>query len=401
MTRGGIGSYDDGCADSLSLVLRAPYVVTTTADSGAGSLRAAIVAGNLITFDPNVFAPSSAPYTIALFSALPILSSNISIVGPGKGVLTVQRSTASGTPQFGIFTISNGTGIGPNVSLSGLTITKGMATSGGGIRSISAGLLVTDCVITGNQSNEGGGGILKQFGTLTMNRCTVSGNSAGTTAVVGAGGGIANLDGPATLNSCTVSNNTSNYLGGGIYSQGGILSRIWVLVNCTISGNTTTSNGMAGGVESDSYPAPFSPSQPANVSLSSCTLNNVGGNIAISNNGNGSNLTLGNTIIRSAGSGATVMASESATVTSLGYNMTDDGGGGFLNQPGDRVNTDPMLGPLQDNGGPSFTHALLAGSLAIDKGKTNLSTDQRGAPRPVDDPDSASGGGNESDIGAF
>jgi hypothetical protein len=398
------GAFNDGYADSLSLVLRAPYVVTTTADSGTGSLREAIGAGNTITFDPNVFAAASAPHTIALLSALPTLSSNISIIGPGKGVLTVQRSTASGTPQFGIFSISNGTGTGPEVSLSGLTISNGMGTSGGGISSLNASLVVNDCIITGNQSSGGGGGILKQFGTLTMNQCTVSGNSGdnppGSPLLFG-GGGIANFDGNVTLNNCTVSNNTTHHLGGGLYNHGGTVSTTLSLVNCTISGNSAIGKFASGGGIYSNSRSTFSP-QPANLSLSSCTLNhNIGGNIIVSNGGLSANLTLGSTIVRSGGSGATITSGGGATVTSLGYNMTDDGGGGFLSQTGDRVNTDPMLGPLQDNGGPTFTHALLPGSLAIDKGNTNLTTDQRGAPRPVDDPTSASGGGNNSDIGAF
>ena len=60
------------------------------------------------------------------------------------------------------------------------------------------------------------------------------------------------------------------------------------------------------------------------------------------------------------------------TVTSYGYNVSSDDGGGYLNGPGDQINTDPMLGPLQDNGGPTFTHALLTGSPAIDAGDPNF-----------------------------
>src|SRR6476646_4016904 len=67
----------------------------------------------------------------------------------------------------------------------------------------------------------------------------------------------------------------------------------------------------------------------------------------------------------------------------------------------DRNNTNPMLGLLQDNGGSTPTHGLLAGSPAIDKGNTSLTKDQRGFPRPIDDPNSVSGGGNNSDIGSF
>jgi hypothetical protein len=60
------------------------------------------------------------------------------------------------------------------------------------------------------------------------------------------------------------------------------------------------------------------------------------------------------------------------TVTSHGYNLSSDNGGGFLNGPGDQINTDPLLGPLQDNGGRTFTHELLPGSPATDAGDPNF-----------------------------
>ena len=70
------------------------------------------------------------------------------------------------------------------------------------------------------------------------------------------------------------------------------------------------------------------------------------------------------------------------TVTSLGYNVSSDNGGGYLTGAGDQINTDPLLGPLQDNGGPTYTHALLPGSPAIDAGDPNFTPppffDQRG-----------------------
>ena len=58
----------------------------------------------------------------------------------------------------------------------------------------------------------------------------------------------------------------------------------------------------------------------------------------------------------------------SGMIGSLGYNLCSDDGSGFLTATGDQINTDPMLGPLQDNGGPTFTHTLLSGSPAIDSG---------------------------------
>ena len=85
-------------------------------------------------------------------------------------------------------------------------------------------------------------------------------------------------------------------------------------------------------------------------------------------------------------------------VTSQGYSLSNDSGNGHLNGPGDQINTDPLLGPLQDNGGPTFTHALLPGSPAIDTGDPNFTPppdfDQRGPgfPRVVN---------GRIDIGAF
>jgi hypothetical protein len=93
-------------------------------------------------------------------------------------------------------------------------------------------------------------------------------------------------------------------------------------------------------------------------------------------------LAIGNTILKTGTSGANIVIS-SGTVASNGYNISNDNGGGFLTGPGDQINTDPMLGPLQDNGGPTFTHALLPGSPAIDAGDPKFTPppyyDQRGA----------------------
>ena len=73
---------------------------------------------------------------------------------------------------------------------------------------------------------------------------------------------------------------------------------------------------------------------------------------------------------------------DGGTVTSHGYNLSSDNGGGYLTGPGDQINTDPMFGPLQDNGGPTFTHALLPGSPAINAGDPSFTPpplyDQRG-----------------------
>ena len=99
-----------------------------------------------------------------------------------------------------------------------------------------------------------------------------------------------------------------------------------------------------------------------------------------------------------AGASGGTLFNNSGAISSLGYNLASDNGGGFLTATGDQINTDPMLGPLQDNGGPTFTHALLPGSPAIDAGDPSFTPppdfDQRGPGYPRV--------GNERiDIGSF
>ncbi len=120
---------------------------------------------------------------------------------------------------------------------------------------------------------------------------------------------------------------------------------------------------------------------------------------------------VGNSIFNAGGSGTSISALGSSVVTSLGYNLSRDGFGGFLTGTGEQINTDPILGPLQNNGGPTLTHAPLSNSPAIDKGKdlgpigpayTATGVDQRGSSRPVTYSVSITPpvGGDRSDIGA-
>jgi hypothetical protein len=96
---------------------------------------------------------------------------------------------------------------------------------------------------------------------------------------------------------------------------------------------------------------------------------------------NGGALEIRNTILNAGASGENIF-NNGGTVTSHGYNISSDDGGGLLTGPDDQINTDPLLGPLQDNGGPTFTHLPMPGSPAIDAGDPNFtpppSHDQRG-----------------------
>lgn len=137
----------------------------------------------------------------------------------------------------------------------------------------------------------------------------------------------------------------------------------------TINNSTLSSNSFAG-IFNDGT---------ATITITNSTLSdNEVANISIL----AGNLSIGNTIFKAAASGINLNIGKPATVTSLGYNVSSDDAGGFLLGLGDQLNIEPMLGPLHDNGGPTFTHALLPDSPAIDAGDPNFTPppfyDQRG-----------------------
>jgi hypothetical protein len=362
MTRSS-GAFNDGYADSLSVVLRAPAVVTTTADSGAGSLRAALAAGNVITFDPGVFAANTAPHVISLTSALPAMFSDITITGPGANRLTVNHGLGA---DFGIFTVDSGMSVtvggqAPRVTISGLTIANGKVTSG-----------------------DGSGGIYNLTGAITVESCRLTQNSAP------AGGAIFCAQGTrCDINNSTIDANTVDTDGAALY----LYNAAGTLHNTTVSGN------FSGSARSDIVA--YGDGTVATLELDSCTIVSQHSIETLTHHTSGvAQVFLGNTILFST-SDANNLSSIGGEFISFDHNLSNRPESTTLNQPHDRNSTDPTLGPLQDNGGPTLTRALLPGSLAIDKGDTSRTTDQRGAHRPFDDPNSTNGGGNDSDIGAY
>jgi hypothetical protein len=150
------------------------------------------------------------------------------------------------------------------------------------------------------------------------------------------------------------------------------------------------------------------------------TLNNstLSGNSAVTdgggifNNGNGAaaTLVLTNTILNTGGASGENIYNFGGVVTSHGYNLSSDagvtnaaGGTGNLTAMGDQTGTDPMLGPLQNNGGPTFTHAIDCDSPAVDRGKNfaGATTDQRGPGFNRTVGFAAAQDGDGTDIGAF
>jgi hypothetical protein len=315
--------------------------VTNTNDSGPGSLRDALAVAN--NGDEITFAIVG---TITLTSGELLVDKSITISGPGADNLAVD-----GDAKSRVFHI------GPDVTvtLSDLTITNGHA-----------------CC------DFGGGGIYNDHGTLTLKACTVSDSSTGVS-----GGGIYNNAGAGEavleVTDSTISGNSSKITGGGISSEGTNGNAHLEIVNSTLDGNSADNGG---GIFNTTGLIGNATLQINNTTLSENSGMSLGGGISnVRGFGGGASVDLVGVIFKRGASGENIV-NTSGTVTSLGYNLSDDDGSGYLTAPGDQINTDPMLGPLQDNGGPTFTHALLPGSPAIDTGDPNFTPpplfDQRG-----------------------
>ena len=373
----------------------ATITVTNTNDSGAGSLRQALT--DALDGDTINFAVTG---TIGLTSGELLVNKSVTISGPGAGSLTVD-----GNANSRVFHI----GSDKTVSIFGLTITDGNASGnypddrGAGIYNDHATLTLSNCTISGNSAAGIGGGTYNDNAILTLNNCTIASNSAGF------GSGIFNdgFAGSATLqiHNSTISSNAAINNGGGVYndgSQGGNASL--TISSSTLSANSARSGG---GILNDGFDSGSAVLTISNSTLNGNSADNSGGgvfnygfagsaalqlsNSTLSGNSAGSDggaisnvfaaVQISNSILNAGAAGGNIF-SDSGTITSLGYNLSSDDGGGFLTGSGDQINTNPMLGPLQNNGGPTFTNELLSGSPAIDAGDPNFTPppffDQRG-----------------------
>ena len=352
----------------------------TTCVSGIDcSLREAINAANAApTNDTINFSPSVT--TITLTSEIVINNAGtLAITGNGANVLTI---SGGGTNR--IFYTNQAT-----VTISGVKLTGGNGTGA----SVSGG---------------NGGAIYANGGSLTLDSVHVTSNSAETSFAEG--GGVFVAVGTHLIVNSTFSANTADDCGGGFYNLGGTLT----VVNSTISGNTATGINSAGGG--------FCNANDGTTILRNVTITNntasVGGGIFIIGT-----LNFGNTIVACNTANKNNVPRDiyysSVLITSAGNNLVGSAAGRSANtnraityQPTDIRDVDPKLGALTiANGGQTPTHALLAGSPAIDTGNNALAVDpsngnaaldfdQRGAgfPRIVD------GDGNGTatvDIGAF
>jgi CSLREA domain-containing protein len=389
-------SGDGGGISSFSALTS--VVNTTVADNSAGhrgggldayygslSVAGSTISGNSVTGD--AARDHWGGGGIFTHSALNITNSTISgnsADHDGGGILAEFGATVSDT----LITANTATGDGGGLWTNVATITNSNFSGnhadgfGGGVWSSTA--TITLSTLDGNSAGENGGGIW--FGSATIAHSTITGNTAEQN-----GGGVyigTNSYNPTNISSSTISGNFATD-GGGIWSS----TSKFAVMGSTISGNQAT--GAGGGL----YLFSLNP-EPAVVRHSTIAFNSavrLGGGVFVS----GAPLEIDHTIIAKNNAALapdllSVLSTIDARFSLVGNNQGStlaaapvgmpDANGNLVGQPGLLI--DPLLGPLGDNGGPTFTHSLLTGSPALDAGNPAAmvgpdmipETDQRGAP---------------------
>ena len=403
------------------------FPITNVNDSGAGSLRQAILDANSNgVADVIVFQVSG---VITLTNGQMNIFDDLTIVGPGSGFLTID---AVGNSR--IFEVANE---GPvHASIRGMSLFNGNATEGNGggieaslgaidihlsdvaIRNCVGGrggaidmsgnmkLVIDSCTlssntafnrggavflgnsatgqfrdsnISGNTSrNSNGGGIYADVqAAVSVERCTIGGNATTNDGSATSNGGGIFCARSAALNiqDSTIASNSTSGDGGGIAVVNGDIT----LNNTTVSGNTA-SGGRGGGI----FVGNFIPSyQPDPAQLFHCTITrNVAGNASDTGNGGGvfisRDIDVANTII----SGNSALAftppesspgpdvfSANEAVFHMSFSLVQDKGGASIDDKGGNIfGQDPLLSPIGENGGKTQTHALRPASPAINTG---------------------------------
>jgi len=340
----------------------------------------------------------AADYTITLVgSQLPTVTSEMTITGNGAANTIIQADAAPNTATYRVFEVAS-TG---NLTLDGVTVRHGRcagscnsypsngggilnddgtltvinstlsgnSAGGGGIYNSNGTLTVTDSTLSGNSANVLGGGIANDFGTLTVTNSTLSGNSAHS------GGGIYNHGGSTIVTNSTLSGNSADGGGGGIYNNGGRLS----VTNSTLSGNSAGDSG--GGI----YNSGTLTVTNSTLSGNSATPSFFGGGGGIYNSGT---LTVTNSTLSGNSSTTPLIPGgggevyNSGSITANAFNVFGHGGqsnadafSGFspgasdfnaTSSAGNVALASILNTTLANNGGPTETHALVAGSPAID-----------------------------------
>ena len=337
----------------------ANFIVNSTADmvdanpgdgfcetdiTGGCTLRAAVQEANALAGADTISLPAGT-YTLGVPGAgeNAAVSGDLDITGSleitGEGAET---TVIDGDDIDRVFHIlSSG-----DLTARGITIRNGNFSEGSGVL-VEGTFLLEESVIADNVAASGGG--VFSSGSTTINKSLIVNNSA----IANDGGGLFAAAGTLDVRNSTIANNSATGIGGGLVTTAGEANPEVSINNVTFAGNSATS----------------------------------GGGIYLWNG----SLDVQNTIVANSPGGGNCNGVQ--PINSLGNNLSSDGSCNFT-ASGDLLNTDPLLDPLNSNGGPTQTMALQTGSPAIDGGNnaTCESSDQRGLPRPQ---------GAACDIGAF
>ena len=366
------------------------YTVTKTADTNDGtcngdcSLREAITAANANGAGADIITVPAGTYTLTIAGTgedanatgdLDI-TEDVTINGAGAGSTIIQAGTIgypSGSAN-GIDRVIELHGT-DTITFIGVTIANGKTTApGGGIRADDATLSVIESSFSGNSGT--GGGIASSSGTVIVSRSTFSNNSATS------GAGIQTSAGTVVVSNSTFSNNSANVYGGGIGSHGGNVT----VTNSTFLGNSAN---LGGGIMNQ-----LGPVTVTNSTFSGNHAATAGGGMF-----NSGTLNLSNTILANSAGGGDCYNYSGDSIATDTTNLIETNGPGGHKCGTPSVTTDPQLGALADNGGPTQTMAIDSSSPAYNAGDNTVcaaapvsNKDQRGVTRPQN---------TTCDIGAF
>lgn len=423
-----------------SITQAASFTVTNTLDSGVGSLREAVQLANSLPGADIIDFSITTGSTIYLSSELNI-SDSVTITGPGAGdpgSIILDGGNANRHINAGGFPAYSG----QSITLENITLTNGNSGSdeGGAVLVNNADLILNHSLISGNSADgayAGGGGIAVRNGNATLTQSTISGNTV--TGLYANGGGLLVSDGDATLNQSIISGNQAvgtNSFGGGLYvgsgnailtqsivsgntvsgdyAQGGGL-HVYIgnatLTQSTVSGNSSTGfEATAGGIfvytgnamftqttvsgnqalGTDSFGGAIYVFNSETIITQSTIFNNtaetgaggISANLSIASK----NITLINSIL-SGNTGTNGNFEDKATTPvsflKVTYSLFGDSAVEITDpaSSNNQFTNIPDLGPLQDNGGITYTHLPNLSSPAFNAGSNfdvPSATDQRG-----------------------
>ncbi|MBL8247233.1 MAG: hypothetical protein JNK95_02555 [Candidatus Competibacter sp.] len=380
----------------------ATFTVTNLNDSGAGSLRQAILDANATLGADMIAFQTGLTGAITLTSGEIKITDALTLNGPGAGVLAISGNNASRI--FNLPEAMNGKAL----TINSLTLKNAVGNDpsgwrqGGAIKGGGSLLTLNHCILTGNSTpSSGGGAIYKQDGILTVSNSQLINNSAGW------GGAIAQEMGAripwsstVIVNNSTLAYNSAVYEGGGIYDYGshvGESGNIVIVNNSTVFGNSAKTGG---GIWHEGFRLEINGSTLSGNSATQGGAITFIGTYGPSTSKPGDTGIIANSIIAGniAATGKEIYrdtANHPGLLTSLGHNLFgENGADGLVNVtkatsdlvlPGLIANT---IGDLADNGGPTQTQLPVVGSLVIDHGDNALipqgvTTDQRGLSRIV------------------